>query len=197
MSSAQVQEQAEVEQKDVRYDGKLTMARPRQAPERVLFSDSFLEAAGSDKQRHTWATVFSFVLQSLLVGMVVVIPLMYTEVLPRQQLIAYLVAPPPPPPPPAPAAAQQVARTIQRVQSDIENGELRTPTAIPREVKIIREDVAPPEINTSGGVIGGVPGGIPGGQLGGVIGGIISSTSTLAVLPKPKMEMPTRVRISQ
>jgi periplasmic protein TonB len=198
MNSVHVEEEVEI---DPRIGGRhagLAMVRVRErVPERVLFSDSLLESESRDKQRRTWSTVCSFVLQLLVVGVVVIIPLMYTEVLPKQQLIAYLIAPPPPPPPPAPAAAEQVAKTIQRVQSDIENGQLRTPAAIPKQVKMIREDVAPPQINTTGGVIGGVPGGIPGGQLGGVIGGIVSSTSNLAILPKPKLVMPTRVRISQ
>ena len=68
--------------------------------------------------------------------------------------------------------------------SDISNGQLRTPTRIPKKVQIIKEDDAPPPVMATGGVVGGVPGGIPGGQMGGVIGGIISSTSSLAAVPK-------------
>jgi len=80
------------------------------------------------------------------------------------------------------------------------NGQLRTPTAIPKKVQIIKEDEAPPPVMATGGVVGGVPGGIPGGQLGGVIGGIISSTSSIAAVPKlvPKaVATVQRVRMSQ
>ncbi|HKC72190.1 MAG TPA: hypothetical protein VKB60_11230, partial [Terriglobales bacterium] len=119
-------------------------------------------------------TTISFVLQIALVGVLVLIPLLYTEALPKQQLMTFLVAPPPPPPPPPPAAAVP-QRVVKVVQTDIINGELRTPTKIPKKVEMIKEEEAPPPVMASAGVVGGVPGGVPGGQMGGVIGGIISS----------------------
>jgi protein TonB len=121
----------------------------------------------------------------------VLMPLIFTEALPKQQLMTFLVAPPPPPPPPPPAAAP--VKIVKQVQTDIVNGELRTPTKIPQKVQMIKEDEAPPPVMGSSGVIGGVPGGIPGGQMGGVIGGIISSTPVAV----PKVATPQRVRVSQ
>jgi protein TonB len=122
---------------------------------------------------------------------------MFTEALPRQQLLTFLVAPPPPPPPPPPAAAETAATVIKTVQSDLMDGRLRTPTKIPQKVQMIKEDDAPPVVS-SGGVVGGVPGGIPGGQMGGVIGGIISATSSLAAVPRMSVPAaPKRIRISQ
>jgi protein TonB len=118
-------------------------------------------------------------------------PLIFTEALPKQQLMTFLVAPPPPPPPPPPAAAP--VKIEKQVQTDIVNGELRTPTKIPQKVQMIKEDEAPPPVMASSGVVGGVPGGIPGGQMGGVIGGIISSTPVAV----PKVATPQRVRVSQ
>ncbi|HEU5334809.1 MAG TPA: TonB family protein [Terriglobales bacterium] len=137
-------------------------------------------------------TTVSFVLQILLVGVLVLIPLLYTEALPKQQLMTFLVAPPPPPPPPPPPAAVP-QRVVKVVQTDIINGELRTPTKIPKKVEIIKEEEAPPPVMASAGVVGGVPGGVPGGQMGGVIGGIISSTPVAV----PKVATPQRVRVSQ
>jgi protein TonB len=84
-------------------------------------------------------------------------------------------------------------KIVKQVQTDIVNGELRTPTKIPQKVQMIKEDEAPPPVMGSSGVIGGVPGGIPGGQMGGVIGGIISSTPVAV----PKVATPQRVRVSQ
>jgi protein TonB len=137
-------------------------------------------------------TTVSFVLQICLVGILVLIPLLYTEALPKQQLMTFLVAPPPPPPPPPPPAAVP-QRVVKVVQTDIINGELRTPTKIPKKVEIIKEEEAPPPVMASAGVVGGVPGGVPGGQMGGVIGGIISSTPVAV----PKVATPQRVRVSQ
>jgi periplasmic protein TonB len=78
------------------------------------------------------------------------------------------------------------------VQTDIVNGQLRTPTKIPEKVQMIKEDEAPPPVMSASGVVGGVPGGVPGGQMGGVIGGIISSAPMV-----PKIATPQRVRVSQ
>jgi len=116
-------------------------------------------------------------------------PLIFTEALPKTQLMPFLVAPPPPPPPPPPAAAP--VHVVKQIQTDIVNGALRTPTKIPQKIQMIKEDEAPPSM-ASAGVVGGVPGGIPGGQMGGVIGGIISSTPVAV----PKVATPQRVRVS-
>jgi protein TonB len=135
----------------------------------------------------------SFVFQCVVIGILLILPLMFTEALPAQQLLTMLVTAPPPPPPPAPPA---VAQVVKIAQTDVLNtGQLRTPTRIPRKVEMIREEEAPPPA-VSAGVIGGIPGGIPGGQLGGVIGGIISSSaSSTAVIPR--IEPVKRIRISQ
>jgi periplasmic protein TonB len=82
---------------------------------------------------------------------------------------------------------------VKQVVSEINNGQLRTPTKIPEKVQMIKEEEAPPPVSGIGGVIGGVPGGVPGGQMGGVIGGIISSTPVAV----PKVATPQRVRVSQ
>src|SRR5689334_15024448 len=158
-----------------------------------MFEDSLIESGGRLKSKRGWTTMLSFILQMMLLVVMVLIPLIFTEALPRQQLMTFLVAPPPPPPPPPPPAA--VVHVVKVVQTDIVNGELRTPTKIPKKVEMIKEDEAPPPSSGVGGVVGGVPGGVPGGQLGGVIGGIISSTPA----PVPKVAAPpppTRVRVS-
>jgi len=82
--------------------------------------------------------------------------------------------------------------SVSQIQSDLVNGQLRTPTKIPQKVQMIKEEEAPPPEMATGGVVGGVPGGIPGGQMGGVIGGIISSTPVAV----PKVATPQRVRVS-
>lgn len=167
--------------------------------EKELFATCLLETPRGQHARRASATVFSFLFQCCLLGILLLLPLWFTDVLPRQQLMTFLAAPPPPPPPP-PAAPDSASRKLVRVASDIMNGQLRTPSRIPKKVQLIKEDEAPPPVISSGGVVGGVPGGIPGGQLGGVIGGIISSTSSPAAVPKmaPKSVIPVqRVRVSQ
>src|SRR5947199_607240 len=157
-----------------------------------MFEDSLIESGGRLRTKRGATTVFSFVLQIALVGVLVLLPLLFTEALPKTQLMTFLVAPPPPPPPPPPPAAAPV-KVVKQIQTDIINGQLRTPTKIPQKIQMIKEEEAPPPMNSMAGVVGGVPGGVPGGQMGGVIGGIISSTPVSV----PKAATPTRVRVSQ
>ncbi len=155
-----------------------------------MFEDSLIESGGKLKTKRGMTTTISFVFQMVLVGILVLIPLLFTEALPKTQLMTFLVAPPtPPPPPPPPAAAIKI---VKQVQTDIINGQLRTPTKIHEKVQMIKEDEAPPPVMSASGVVGGVPGGIPGGQLGGVLGGIISSNPVV-----PKVATPQRIRVSQ
>src|SRR5271169_1086411 len=155
-----------------------------------MFEDSLLESGGRLKTKRGRTTTFAIILEIGLIGLMVLMPLIFTEALPKQQLMTFLVAPPPPPPPPPPAAAP--VKIVKQIQTDIVNGELRTPTKIPEKVQMIKEDEAPPPVMSASGVVGGVPGGVPGGQMGGVIGGIISSTPMV-----PKVATPQRMRVSQ
>lgn len=166
-------------------------------PQTELFENSLLESTRGQRKRRMSATLLSIIFQCFLVGIVLLIPLWFTDSLPQQQLLTMLVAPPPPPPP-APAVAEVATRQVVKVASDIMNGQLRTPSQIPQKVQMVKEDEVPPPI-VGGGVVGGVPGGIPGGQLGGVIGGIISASSNVAGVPSlPKLAVPAvqRVRMS-
>src|SRR5229473_5883179 len=154
-----------------------------------MFEDSLIESGGRLKTRRGLTTTISVIFQIGLLVVMILIPLIFTEALPKQQLMTFLVAPPPPPPPPPPAAAP--VKIVKQIQTDIVNGALRTPTKIPQKIQMIKEEEAPPAMASSG-VVGGVPGGIPGGQMGGVIGGIISSTPVAV----PKVATPQRVRVS-
>jgi protein TonB len=154
-----------------------------------MFEDSLIESGNKLKTKRLSTTILSFTLQMMLLGVLILIPLIYTDALPKTQLMTFLVAPPPPPPPPPPPAAAPVK--VVKIASEVVNGQLRTPTKIPKKVEMIKEEEAPPDMGAAG-VPGGVPGGIPGGSAGGVIGGIISS-QPVAV---PKAATPQRVRVS-
>ena len=150
-----------------------------------MFEDSLMESGGRIKTNQKWTGLISTTVQLGLVGFLVLLPLIFTEALPKGQLTTWLVAPPPPPPPPPPAAPK--IEHVQRV-SEIVDGALRAPTKIPKQVKMIQEDETPPP---STGVTGGVVGGVPGGSTGGVIGGIIGSAA-----PPPKVATPQKLRVS-
>ncbi len=153
-----------------------------------MFEDSLIVSAKRRGTKRLGTTILSFALQFLLIAVLILIPLIYTDALPKTQLMTFLVAPPPPPPPPPPPAAATVK--VVRMQTELDNGRLRAPAKIPDKIQMIKEDEAPPDMG--GGVAGGVPGGIPGGQTGGVIGGIIAQTH----IDVPKIAVPVRQRVS-
>jgi periplasmic protein TonB len=155
-----------------------------------MFEDSLIESGGKLKTKRGRTTTVAFILEVLIICVMVLIPLIFTEALPKSVQLGFLVAPPPPPPPPPPAAAP--VKIVKQIQTDIVNGQLRTPTKIPQKVQMIKEDEAPPPMAATGGVVGGVPGGVPGGSMGGVLGSVLSSVPVAV----PKIATPQRVRVS-
>jgi periplasmic protein TonB len=154
-----------------------------------MFEDSLMESGGRLKTKRGATTTIAFILEVLFLCVLVLIPLIFTEALPTKQLMTMLTAPPPPPPPPPPPAAAPVV--VKKIQSELDNGQLRTPTKIPKKIEMVKED-EPPSAGPSG-VVGGVPGGVPGGAMGGVLGSVMSSMPTAV----PKAATPQRVRVSQ
>ena len=150
-----------------------------------MFEDSLIESGGRLKTKRGRTTTISFILEAVIIIIMILIPLMFTEALPDAMRMTFLAAPPPPPPPPPPPA---IVHIVHQVETDIVNNQLRTPTKIPKKIEKVVEDEAPPP---QMGVVGGVPGGVPGGSMGGVIGGIIGNTPT--AVPKIAVQ---RVRVS-
>ncbi len=132
----------------------------------------------------------AYIIDGIAVGVMVLIPLIYTQALPKAQLMTFLAAPPPPPPPPPPPAAAPPKVVVHRVSvQDL----MKAPTVIPKTIKQIKDEPEPP---TNAGVVGGVPGGVPGGSESGVIGGVLGGLGTGAPPPPPpKPKVPTRIRV--
>ena len=153
--------------------------------------DDLVESSPKGKKTNKPVTIFvSTVIQVFLIGVLILVPLIYTEALPRTMLTTLLVAPPPPPPPPPPPAAAPV-KIVKPVARLMQAGKLIAPRAIPKDINIIKEEELPPDMGMVG-VTGGVPGGVPGGQAGGVLGGIIGGVGSA---PPPPREGPKRIRV--
>jgi protein TonB len=153
-----------------------------------MFEDSLVESTGRlGSGRTKYTTFLSFLLQCTLIGVLVLIPLIYTEALPAKAMLTTLVAPPPPPPPPPPPTPQ--VQVVKKISTDIIDGALRTPTKIPDKIKKVVEEEAPPPVTSSNmGVIGGVG---PAGSPGGVLGGVLASANSAA----PRIEV-KKLRVS-
>ena len=136
----------------------------------------------------------AYVFEVIIIGVLVLVPLIYTEALPKAQLMTFLAAPPPPPPPPPPPAAAAPAPKIIRHIS-VEDV-MRAPTVIPKTIAQVKDEPEPAP--SSVGVVGGVPGGMPGGSMGGVLGGVIGGVMSSAAPPPPpppKPQAPKRIRV--
>ena len=85
-------------------------------------------------------TAFAFFVEASF-GIMILIPLMFTEALPKAMTMTFLAAPPP---------LHRLPRRLQRSsrssrwETDIVNNQLRTPTKIPKKVEMIKEEEAPP-----------------------------------------------------
>src|ERR1700760_4778151 len=145
-----------------------------------MFDEMVVSSASGKKTNKPWTVALSMLFQVGFLAVLILIPLIYTEALPKTMMATLLVAPPPPPPPPPPPIAQVVHIKPQVHLMDA--GKLVTPKVIPKEIKIIKEDA--PDMSSMGAV-GGVAGGVAGGQMGGVIGGVIGGVGGAPPPPKP------------
>jgi protein TonB len=154
-----------------------------------MFEEMVVSNPKNKKTNKPWTVFISMAVQVLFLAVLILIPLIYTEALPRTLMSSILLAPPPPPPPPPPPAAVQVIR--KPVAHLMDAGKLVTPKAIPKDVKIIKEEAEPPDMG--GGMVGGVPGGVAGGSAGGVLGGVIGGAGNAP--PPPPKASPKRVTV--
>jgi protein TonB len=160
-----------------------------------MFEQTFV---GGSRTKTPFAVFLSFVVQCLFIGILILIPLIYTDTLPSTQLTSFLTAPPPPPPPPPPPAAAPV-KAVRVIPRQFDAGRLMAPKSIPKEIAMIKEEEMPPP-SAGGGVVGGIGGGMAGGMPGGVIGGIISNIPLAAPPPPPAVKAaapaaPQRIRV--
>jgi protein TonB len=139
-----------------------------------VFDDLVESIAVERKTNRIWGTIVSAIAESLILGILILIPLIYTQALPQASLKTLLVAPsppPPPPPPPPPAAAVQPVKPVVHL---IQGNKLLAPSAIPKVVTVLKEPEAPPEVS-----------GQQGGVIGGVVGGSLVGTAFAALPPPP------------
>jgi protein TonB len=165
-----------------------------------MFEQTFVEGTG--KTNKSWTVLVSFAGQIALITVAVILPLIYTEVLPNTTLQSFLVAPPPPPPPPPPPAAAPPVKVVKVIPRQFDAGKLMAPKSVPKEIAVIKEDELPPPSSGVAGVVGGVGSGVAGGTVGGVLGGIIGGIPSAAPPPPPppppvakKEPTPQRIKI--
>src|SRR6516225_940987 len=104
----------------------------------AMFEDSLVESSGRLRQRDRWSTAVSFTVQVAFIGLLVLLPLIYTEGLPKQQLVSIVEAPSPPA-----APAQHLTPHPGRPSKPIDQSGNRVlaPRAIPKVIAIVHDEL--------------------------------------------------------
>src|ERR1700676_2652845 len=106
-----------------------------------MFEEMVVSTSTNKKTNKPWTVVVSMAVQVAVLALLILIPLIYTEALPKTLMSSILLAPPPPPPPPPPPAAVQVIH--KPVPHLMDAGKLTAPKVIPKDIKIIKDDPEP------------------------------------------------------
>ena len=141
--------------------------------------DQLVVSGEMQKTNKPWAVTLSALVQFLILGVMILIPLIYTEALPKGMLNTFLVAPAPPPPPPPP---QPVVKVI-KAPKIINIQKMTAPTVIPKNIAVVKDEAPVIYTNSSDGVAGGT----------GVLGNLIGSGPSAP--PPPKPATPSRIRV--
>jgi periplasmic protein TonB len=115
-----------------------------------MFADSLFDSWDNHSHRG-WTTLASFAAQACAVGLLLLVPLLYTQGLPRLLLLARVVAPSVPPgPPPAPARGHRYAENST-------TSPLLAPTIVPHDIPVTDDSgvADAPEIPSGLWVTGG------------------------------------------
>lgn len=109
-----------------------------------MFADSFSDSAWSNHSHRGWTTLISFALQALAICCLLLLPLLYTEGLPRVATLGRLLVPAPPPAAPAPQPRHSPASPAESNQSGTT---LISPSQIPPTVTMLTETNPPPPVD--------------------------------------------------
>jgi len=148
-----------------------------------MFEDALL----SSPRSRAPALVISYVLQFILMGVLVLVPLLHTEALPTWFTGLRVAAPSAPAPPSAPSTAMK--RTPRRTSWE---KILQEPVSIPRTIVLLNEEPLPPQEAAGNGV--GVPGAVFNGIPNGVPYGIGVSAPGGTTPPPPPQPKPVNTR---
>jgi len=137
----------------------------------------------------------AYIGEVLLVGAMALVPLIYTEALPKAVWMEVLRAPSPPPPPPSFVGTQASRRATRGVSSD---EILKAPPTIPPTIAQIHDEPLPPAQfpSTSIGVPGGMYDGQPDAGLDPVLRNILRNATPQPPPPETsKAAPPVRIRV--
>jgi len=153
-----------------------------------MFEDSLFDSGAGSGPRKTWPKLASFAIEVSAIGVLVLLPLIYTQALPKQMMWSDILETPPPPMDRAPAQEARPQPRAAKAQAD--DGVFRQPSEIPRVTSMQPEEPTAAEGPPS--MDGLVTGGVPGGVASAVITEIARSAPPVMVKPAA----PVKLRVS-
>ena len=110
-----------------------------------MFEDSLFASNSVSNPRRGWTALMSFFVQTLFIGTLVLLPLLFTEALPLTHWANILEVPPAPAPP---SAAEPIRHNSQPPDTNMANGRILQPTGIPDHVATPVDDGPPPQVGS-------------------------------------------------
>ena len=151
-----------------------------------MFEESLFDSGARSRLRKTWPQAGAYVMQLGAVGLLVLLPFIYTQALPKQ-LWTNILEGPTPPPGPAPARMERPEVRESRQTRELNDGVLREPSRIPLKTSMVHDEPSLAEGPPS--LVGVVPGGVPGGVANSVITEIARATPPVLVKAQPSVKM--------
>jgi protein TonB len=128
----------------------------------------------------------AYMIEVVVIGVMVIIPLIYSQALPKASLA--IVSIPPPPAAPRPAAAPPKDAVQKVSMEDLE----KAPVVIPKAIAKFKQQPIPPSYPAGVGI---VPGSLAGGQSDGVIDNIFAMTAAPPPPAPAKPRKPGRIKV--
>ncbi len=158
-----------------------------------MFEDSLFATNETRTPQRRLAAIVSFAIQGVCLGMLVLVPLFYTDALPLGALKRFVEQIPPPPGraahPPAPPH-----RPAQPTPTNIVNGQIVAPITIPRNTPHIVDNMEPAAPGDNGNGVVGMPEGL--GRTSPEMNRIIAATMP-TVAPPMNITTPRSVTLSR
>ncbi len=120
-----------------------------------MFEDSLFESSSVANPRRGWTALVSFFVQTLFIGVLVALPLLFTEALPLTHWANILEVPPASAPP---SVAEPIRHNTQPPDTNMAGSRILQPTRIPDHVATPVDEGPPPQIDTLGESVPGSTG---------------------------------------
>lgn len=145
-----------------------------------MFTDFVDESAWENRSHRGWSTLLSFAAQACLVSTLLLLPLLYTQALPRLHFMEAAILSPPPGPAPAAPHIHHASLPSSNMNGHV----LMTPSHIPGAIASLHEDDVPPapEIGDGFSVAGGTG---PAGARNPVFAGLGNGSGYVPPPPTP------------